>query len=300
MYLEWNGTNLPRQQGKKMEQKLIDIDNVFRSKNPKLLKLIPRFLISYLKKIAHEDELNGFLESHAHLPAYEFVDSVLLDEFGAKVISEGLENIPKSGKYIIAANHPLGGPDGMALIHEVTKVREDLVVPVNDLLMNVPNLRSLFIPINKHGSNAENVKIINDTFASDSLMLYFPAGLVSRKKSGHISDLPWKSTFLKKAIRYKRDIIPTHISGRNSNFFYNLANLRERLGIKLNIEMLYLVNEMYKQRDKTIKITFGKPISYQTFDKRMNTLAWSQRLREHIYDLEKDKNSEFKYKFNRN
>lgn len=278
-----------------MKQKLIDIDSVFRGKNPKLLKLIPGFLLSYLKRIAHEDELNEFLESTSELPAFEFVDRVLLEEFGAKVISEGLENIPKTGKYIIAANHPLGGPDGMALLHEVKKARTDIIVPVNDLLMNVPNMRDLFIPINKHGSNAENVRIINDTFASESLMLYFPAGLVSRKKSGHISDLPWKSTFLKKAIRFQRDIIPTHVSGRNSNFFYNLANLRKTLGIKANLEMLYLVNEMYKQRGKKIKISFGKPIPHQIFDKRMSTLEWSQKVREHVYRVENDINCEFKY-----
>lgn len=278
-----------------MTQKLIDIDNVFRSKNPKLLKLIPRFLISYLKRITHEDELNSFLELSAQLPAYEFIDRVLLEEFGAKVLSEGLENIPKTGKYIIAANHPLGGPDGMALMHEIKKVRTDLIIPVNDLLMNVPNLTDLFIPINKHGSNADNVKIINDSFASESLMIYFPAGLVSRKMSGKITDLEWKPTFLKKAIRFKRDIIPTHVSGRNSNFFYNLANLREFVGLKSNIEMLYLVDEMYKQRGKTIKITFGKPISYQIFDKRMSILEWSQKLRKHIYEIEKDATCEFKY-----
>lgn len=278
-----------------MKQKLIDIDNVFRSKNPKLLKLIPGFLLAYLKRIAHENELNSFLEAHSQLSAFEFIDSVLFDEFGAKVFSEGLEKIPQTGKYIIASNHPLGGPDGLALIHEVRKVRSDLIIPVNDLLMNVPNLKEIFIPINKHGSNADNVRIINDTFASESILLYFPAGLVSRKKSGHISDLPWKQTFIKKAIQYQRDIIPTHISGRNSNFFYNLANLREKLKIKSNIEMLYLVNEMYKQRDKTIKITFGNPIPYQTFDKRMNSNDWAQKVREHIYSVEKNPESEFKY-----
>ena len=278
-----------------MKQKLIDIDNVFRSKNPKLLKIIPRFIISYLKRITHENGLNGFLETHSNLPPFEFVDEVLLGEFGAKVFSKGLENVPKTGKYIIAANHPLGGPDGMALIHEVNKVRSDMIIPVNDLLMNVPNLQPLFIPINKHGSNAENVRIINNTFASESILLYFPAGLVSRKKAGHISDLEWKQTFITKAKRFERDVIPAHIDGRNSNFFYNFANLRVKLGIKANIEMLYLVNEMYKQRDKTINITFGKPISYQTFDKRMSNIEWAGKVRKHVYEIEKDPDYKFNY-----
>ena len=278
-----------------MKQKLIDIEKVFKSKDSKLFKMLPRFLISYLKRIVHEDEINKFLESHTKSTGIEFVNEVLHDEFGAKTVWEGLENVPVKGKYIIAANHPLGGPDGMALMLTLSKVRRDLIFPVNDLLMNVPNTKELFIPINKHGSNAENVRIINDTFASNSLLCYFPAGLVSRKQKGKISDLQWQQTFVTKAKRFERDIIPTHINGRNSNFFYNLANLRSWLGIKANIEMLYLVNEMYKQRGKTIKITFGKPIPYQTFDKRMKNLEWAQKIREHVYDVETNPNCQFNY-----
>jgi len=280
---------------KDISQKLVDIDDVFKRKNPTLFKLIPGFILSYLKRIVHEDEINSFLEEHPDLEDFEFVDQVILNEFGAKVESVGIEHIQPHGRYIIASNHPLGGPDGMALIHEVGKIRKDIIFPVNDILMNVPNIKKLFIPINKHGSNAENIRIINDTFASESLLLYFPAGLVSRKRSGAIADLPWKQTFITKAKQYQRDIIPTHIDGRNSNFFYNLANLRVRLGIKSNIEMLYLANEMYKQRDKTIRITFGKPIPYQTFDKRMKNNAWAQKVREHIYTLENNPKNEFSF-----
>ncbi len=277
-----------------MTKKPVDIDQVFKSKNSKVYRFLPGFLISYLKKIIHQDDLNRFMIENKETYGLEFVKKAL-NEFGAKIVDVGLENVKPDGKFIIASNHPLGGPDGMALMQTLAKVRKDLIFPVNDILMNVPNTKELFIPINKHGSNAENVRIINDTFASDSLLCYFPAGLVSRKKSGKIADLEWKQTFITKAKKYKRDIIPTHIDGRNSNFFYNLANLRVKLGIKTNIEMLYLVNEMYKQRDKTIKITFGKPIPYQTFDKRMKNLEWAQKVREHIYNLEKNPNCKFNY-----
>lgn len=275
--------------------KLIDIDKVIFSKSPKLLKLLPKFLLSHLKRIVHEDEMNGFLAKHPDLKDFDFIDKVLFDEFGAKVNSTGLAHITKNGRYIIAANHPLGGPDGLALMNQVASIRKDLIFPVNDLLMNLPSLKHLFIPLNKHGSNADNIRIINDTFASDVILLYFPAGLVSRKKSGYISDLPWKQTFVTKAKRFKRDIIPVHINGKNSNFFYNLAKLREFFGIKANIEMLYLVNEMYKQRDKTINITFGKPISYKTLDKRMANIDWAVKIRKHVYELEADPNTQFSY-----
>jgi len=181
----------------------------------------------------------------------------------------------------------------MALMWVIGKIRKDIVFPVNDLLMNIPNLKDLFIPINKHGSNASNIRIIEDTFASDKAMLYFPAGLCSRKQKDGICDLEWKKSFITKARTHKRDIIPCFINGRNSDWFYNLARIRAFLRIKSNIEMLYLVDEMYKQRDKEIVITFGKPISYTIFDKQKTDLSWAQILKSHVYSLQRNRNSLF-------
>ena len=140
------------------------------------------------------------------------------------------------------------------------------------------------------------MRIINETFASDVAMLFFPAGLVSRKqKGGIIKDLEWKKTFISYSKKYKRDIIPTYIGGQNSNFFYNFARWRKKLGIKQNIEMLYLVNEFYKQKDKTIDIIFGKPIPYTTFDKRFTDVEWALKIKEYVYQL-KD-NHELAFEF---
>jgi putative hemolysin len=185
--------------------------------------------------------------------------------------------------------------DGIGLLFETGKLRKDVMFPVNDLLLNLPNLYELFIPVNKHGSNAENIKLFNDTFASDVVILYFPAGLVSRKQNGMIKDIEWKKTFLTKARAYNRDIIPVYISGRNSNFFYNLANIRKSLGIKANIEMLFLPHEMYKYHNKTISLTYGKPIPIEVFDKRKPDQEWASLLREHVYKLEANPDQEFNF-----
>lgn len=277
-------------------EKLIDIEAVIASKNPRILKWIPGFVIRYLKRIVHQDDINGYIYRNRHLTGVPFVIAIL-SEFGVKVqvqhISNGVVNTTnpleflKQGRYIIASNHPLGGIDGMALMQEVGKVRPDIVFPVNDLLMNVPGLRPLFIPINKHGKNTENARIIDATFASDKLVLYFPAGLVSRKMAHSvIRDLEWKPTFIKKAKKYHRDIIPVHIDGENSAWFYNLARWRKRLGIKANLEMLYLVDEMTKQFDKTLTITFGDPIPYTTFDKSKTEAQWAEDMKVRSYGLE--------------
>lgn len=265
-------------------ENFIDLEKVIADKNPNLVRLMPRFILSYLKRVIHQDELNRAIWLNRDKMGVDFARRIL-EEFGVIIKVNGIEKLPKSGNQLIASNHPLGGLDGMALMSEVGRVRTDFLFPVNDLLMNLPNLRQLFIPVNKHGSNAENIRIFNDTFASDILLLYFPAGLVSRKISGEIIDLEWKKTFLTRSIKYKRDIIPVHISGRNTNFFYNLANLRKRLGLKANIEMLYLVDEMYKQKDKVINITFGDLIPIETFDKRHTHYEWAQVLKEHVYAL---------------
>lgn len=216
-----------------------------------------------------------------------------MKEFNTSVKAVGLEHINESSRLIIAANHPIGGLDGIALIDTVGKLRPDVITPVNDFLLFVPNLRPLFIPVNKLGSNADNIRIFNDTFAGDRTICYYPFGLCSRKQKGKIIDLEWKKTFITKARTYHRDIIPAHISGRNSDFFYNLSNIRKFFGIKVNIEMLFLVNEFYKQKNKTLTITFGKPIPWQTFDSRYSDSEWAMKLRNFTYNLPDDYEQEF-------
>ena len=275
----------------------INIEKVFTDKNPRLLKVIPGFVIRYLKKVIHQDEINQALYLNRDKFGIEFVDAIL-NNFGVIVKTKGIENLPASGRQLLASNHPLGGIDGMALMRVVAKVRQDFLFPVNDILMNLPNLTELFIPLNKHGSNAENVRLFNESLQSDKLILFFPAGLVSRKRRNKIEDLEWKKTFLSKAIKYQRDIIPVHISGQNTGFFYNLANLRTRLHIKANIEMLYLVDEMFKQKEKTITITFGKPIPVEVFDKRFGLVEWADMLKKYVYALgsgEKRVDDNFEY-----
>lgn len=273
-------------------KKTLDVEKAFREKNATLAKMIPGFVYRYLKRVIHQEEMNRFLFDNRDRHGLEMIANVL-DEFGVNIRVVNEENIPREGRYVIAANHPLGGLDGMALMHVIGKYRKDIVFPVNDLLLFIPTLKELFIPVNKHGSNFENIRLFNETFASDKLILYFPAGLVSRKQKGRIKDLVWKKTFITKAVSYKRDIIPVHMNGRNSNFFYNLANLRKRLGIKSNIEMLYLPDEMFRQKDRNLVITFGKPIPYTVFKSKFNHARWAAVLREFVYELGKDPSADF-------
>jgi len=264
----------------------IDIEKVISGKNPRLLKKLPRFLIKYLKKILHQEEINTLLKESGHLTGLDFVGAVLAF-MKIKYEVFGIENVPREGRFIFASNHPLGGLDGLVFIQEVGKIFPEVQFPVNDLLLNISNLDDIFLPINKHGSqDREGAKHLEEAYASNAQILYFPAGLCSRKKKGEIKDLDWKKNFIVKAIKHKRDIIPVHFSGKNSNFFYTLANLRELVGIKSNFEMVYLPNEMFKQKGKSLTMTFGKPIPHKRLvNSGLKSIEWADNLRELVHQM---------------
>jgi len=263
----------------------LDVEKILFSKSPALKKTIPKFVVNYLKKIVHQDDLNIFLEKCGDLKDAEFVENGL-KHFEIHYNVYGSENIPESGRYIFVSNHPLGGLDGMVFIHELSKYYHDIKFPVNDILTNIKNLSGIFLPVNKHGSQDRNAaNLIEEAYSSDSQILYFPAGLCSRKQKGVIKDLQWKKSFINKAVQHKRDIVPAYFSGRNSNFFYNLANFRKFIGIKFNIEMIYLPDEMFKQKGKEINLVFGKAIPWQTFDKSKSPLEWADWVKSKTYGL---------------
>ncbi|MBD3635843.1 MAG: 1-acyl-sn-glycerol-3-phosphate acyltransferase [Crocinitomicaceae bacterium] len=271
------------------EDKFIDVEKLIASKNPKLLKRTPKFFINYLKRKLHQEKINEFLRGQKGASGYDFSIDVI-KYFKVKIVSKGLENVPKKGGVIFTLNHPLGGMDAIAIIKDIYPIRQDFKFVVNDLLMNLENLNEMFVGVNKHGVNTkEALAEVDRLYASDQAVFVFPAGLVSRKKKGKVKDLEWKKTFVTRARKYKQDVIPCHIDGELTNFFYRLANFRTTIGIKANIEMLYLVDELFKQENKTIRVRFGKPIPYTTFDRSKKDIEWAQWVKSKVYELKDDK-----------
>jgi len=267
-------------------ERLIDIEKAIAEKNPKLLKILPGFLLKYIKRVLHENELNDANSRLCNYHELDFVDAAL-KEFGVNLKVLGAEYIPKEGGVIIAANHPLGALDGIAFLKVVGMHRKDIRLLVNDLLMVIKNFGNLFVPVNKHGRNSTDyIDTIDKIYASSDCLLLFPAGLVSRRqKSGLVEDLTWKKSFISKAVQNKKNIVPVFIEGRNSNFFYNLAYWRKKIGIKANIEMFYLVDEMYKQKGKTLTFIFGEQIPWQTFTAGHRDEYWAEKVKSHVYAL---------------
>lgn len=265
------------------KQKEIDIEQLIRRKSPRLYFWMPGFVIRFLKRKIHQDFINAGLRQYDNVYGHDFNEAAL-HYMGARVEFSGEENIPGHGGFILAANHPLGGLDGLALIKAVSSKRKDVRFIVNDILKNLKNFGDLFVGVNKLGSTGTSaLKTVEQVYASDAAVLVFPAGLVSRKVGDRIMDLEWKKSFINKAIKYQKPVLPVYVSGRNSMFFYRLANLRKFLGIKVNIEMMFLPDEMVKQKGKTIRIKFGKIISPETFDQSLNHHEWAQMVKHYVY-----------------
>lgn len=272
---------------------LINVEKIIKDKNPKLLKILPRPILNFLKKKLHEREFNSFLNESIQNKNLEFVKGTL-DHFNITLSHEGLHKLPIEKGCIVVCNHPLGGLDGIAIMQVVGEKRKDLKAIVNDVLMSIDNLKDLLVPVNKFGANEiQNIKRLDAVFSKNECVIIFPAGLVSRKQKGVIEDLEWKKSFISKSIKYQLDIIPVYIEAKNSKLFYGLANWRKRLKIKKNIELFLLVDEVYKQKGKRIQIVMGSPISWNSFTKERNHYDWAQIVKEHVYKLKDDSELRF-------
>ena len=265
----------------------IDVRQVLYSKMKNKADKIPDFIVNYLIRIIHQDEINHILDLYHGLDGVDFMEA-LVEYFNVVLNVRNTENLPSDDKkYIFASNHPLGGFDGICLSFILGKHYDGKVrCLVNDLLLAIPNLQSIFVPVNKHGSQSKDAALkTEEAFLSDNHIITFPAGLCSRKHKGLIRDLDWKKSFIQKALQYERDVIPIHFEGRNSNFFYRLANIRKFFNIKMNLEMLYLPDELFSQKNKTFDIQIGKPIPWQTFDSSKKTLEWAAYVKNEVYKL---------------
>ena len=280
---------------KESVEKTIDIKRILKDKMGSKARFVPCFLVAWLKKIIHEDEVNRFLWENRNLKGTEWL-TACVQYLDMTLDIVGAENLPdkNDGKlYTFVSNHPLGGQDGVSLgsiigRHYDGKFR----YLVNDLLLNLPGLKPVSIGINKTGKQSRDFpRMVEAGFNSDNHLLMFPAGLNSRRINGEIHDLPWKKTFITKSVETHRDVVPIHFSGQNSKRFYRSAKFSDRY-LPFNLAMLFLVDEMYRNVGKTFRITIGKPIPWQTFNKTKTPMEWANFVEERVYALSSNDNKE--------
>lgn len=270
-------------------EKTIDIDEILKNKLGDKVNYLPHFVASWLKKITHQDEINVFLWNHRHLTGTEWLEACI-DFLDVTLEIQGEENLPDphNGKlYTFVSNHPLGGADGVAIGAIIGRhYGNQFRYLLNDLLLNLPALKPVSIGINKTGKQGRNFPaMVEEGFQSDNHIIMFPAGLCSRKINGQIRDIPWKKTFISKSVEHHRDVVPIHFDGRNSGRFYLIAHLCKVFRLKVNLAMLFLVDEMFKNKHQTFHVKIGKPIPWQTFDKSKTPREWAQYVQNIVYQL---------------
>ena len=270
-------------------EKTIDIDEILKNKLGDKVNYLPRFVASWLKKITHQDEINVFLWNHQHLTGTEWLEACI-DFLDVTLEIQGEENLPDphNGKlYTFVSNHPLGGADGVAIGAIIGRhYGNQFRYLLNDLLLNLPALKPVSIGINKTGKQGRNFPaMVEEGFQSDNHIIMFPAGLCSRKINGQIRDIPWKKTFISKSVEHHRDVVPIHFDGRNSDKFYLIAHLCKVFHLKVNLAMLFLVDEMFKNKHQAFHVKIGKPIPWQTFDKSKTPREWAQYVQNIVYQL---------------
>ena len=261
----------------------IDIEKIVKVRNPKWGKWLPGWLFRGLERLIRQREINGVLHRYGHLEGTAFIRAVL-NEWGYRPQVHLDPRIDPAQKYIFASNHPLGGLDGVILAEEIESRLGNVKVMVNDLLMNLTPIKSIFVPVNLYGrQSARYAREVDRMYDSDAQVLLFPAGLCSRRIHGKIQDLPWRKNVITKAVQHRRDIIPVFFDAVNTNRFYRMANLRKALGIKFNLELVLLPGEMFRQKNKRMNIYFGAPIPWQTFSGEKRPQEWAAWLREQVY-----------------
>ena len=263
----------------------VDVEKVIRGKSRKLAERLPRFVIEYIKRTIHQDEINRLLYKNREYTGVDFATHILQDlDVNYNVHFTGASRPIPGGRYIFVSNHPLGGLDGMILISYIGSSMGDVRFIVNDLLMYIKPLAPVFVPVNKYGRmRHDNTRLFQETFDSDAQVLYFPAGLCSRLIDGEITDLEWKKTFVTKAIESRRDIVPMFFSGENSRRFYRLANLRKRLGVKFNIETFLLPDEMFRKKGTSFDLYIGEPVPYTSLTGEHSHKEWCDIIRKYSY-----------------
>ena len=265
----------------------IDLRKVIASKSKRFGRLVPNFVVRYLERIIHIREINEMLSKYSEYEGVEFATKVLEELNVSADIKYASGAKPEDGKkYLFVSNHPLGGLDGLILISELGKRFGDIKFVVNDFLMNIKPLEKVFIPVNKVGGmTREYSRQINNLYLSDSVILYFPAGICSRLVKGEVTDLKWQTSFYKKALESDREIVPVHFNGRNSAFFYRLAKVRKFIGLKFNIEMLFLPEEMFKQRNSRFEVVVGVPDKPKKYSCRTELEKLCEEIRDKVYSL---------------
>lgn len=265
---------------------MIDIEQAVTSKFPGFNTqpaLIRRPVMSFLRAISKEKDINAFLQANESVDALEFIDRVFdYFNFSYSATSKDRQNIPSQGRVIIIANHPIGSLDGLAILRFVSEVRRDVKIIANDMLMHFSSMHDLLIPVDnmRGGSALRSFRRCLEALKQEQAVIIFPAGEVSRAHPTGVKDTRWQPGFLHLARHSGAAILPIHIKAKNSLLFYSASMLYKPLGTAL------LAQEMFNKQSATIHFRVGEPIPADTLaTDKLKDKALIRRLQKHLYKI---------------
>ena len=243
-----------------------------------------RTLSRFLGFLFYESRFQQFARDYPHLQGFDFIDQVLrYFDFNLRLTEAERARIPASGRVVIAANHPIGSLDGLALLNLVRSVRPDVKVVANDLLATIAPLQSVLLPVvnmGPGGTARTALRAIRDHLGSEGALIIFPAGEVSRLGPQGIRDAEWQSGFVKLASSTRAPILPVYVAGRNSLFFYSLSMLARPLST------IWLVREMFKQSHNTVDARIGRPVPWEVYSANgFSARQLARMFRKHVYRI---------------
>ncbi|HBX05289.1 MAG TPA: GNAT family N-acetyltransferase [Leclercia adecarboxylata] len=238
-----------------------------------------------LKQLFHEEEFRQFAADHRHLKGLDMVEQVLehLDIL-CTLPAHDLEQIPAHGPLIVMANHPTGTLDGLALLYAVSRVRRDVKVVTNRMLTHLEPLSSLFIPVDNigGGGGGSSFTLMEQHLQHAGVLIFFPAGEVSRPTRTGIRDKKWHPGFIKLAGKFRAPLLPVNIHARNSLLLYASTLLAP------NLSMLLLMQQMFRRRHSRLPVKIGQQIGWSHwFSPTLSPREMAEQCRQHVLRLGK-------------
>ena len=253
------------------------------TKLPKDNPIIP--LLSRVARIDKVNELYADICKEEGLAAIDRLFQTL--EVELEFDPKELENIPKTGPFIVVANHPFGALDGLALIKAIAAVRPDFKVMANFLLQSVEPIKNHFLSVNPFEemkgayNNIGGLKAALQHIEAGLPLGIFPAGEVSTFQGDlkTIADRKWQNSAIKIVKKSKVPVVPLYFDGANSRIFHLLGLIHPGL------RTLALPSEMLKKKGKTIALRIGKPIASKDLEMFTNADQLGRYLRAKTYAL---------------
>ncbi|MDX7845295.1 GNAT family N-acyltransferase [Aeromonas caviae] len=266
---------------------MFDVDTLLGQHLPRLASqpLLRPLMRQGLSWLLHEEAFTRFAMRHPHLRGLDFVEQALTElHFDYRVSEAELEHIPASGRVILVANHPIGSLDGLALLRLIGRIRPDVKIVANQVLAQLAPLRPLLLPVDNLGGKTDRQAILamNEHLAADGALVIFPAGEVSRLGPKGVKDGPWQAGFIKLAQRSRTPLVPIHLGGRNSLWFYLASWLNKPASA------LLLVRQLFRQQGRTLPVTIGARIPLASFQELPAKTA-ARLVRGHLYRIARGK-----------